>query len=55
MVTASTPVEIKTRPETMINEIPSPRIKAEDMTPSTGTPIDPSAVLIAGRFRETVT
>ena len=46
-VTASTPMEIKIRPETMISEIPSPRIRAEDKTPNTGTPSAPRNILVA--------
>ena len=42
-VTARTAIEIKTRPETIISEIPSPSNRAEDKTPNTGTPSDPRA------------
>ena len=52
---AKTPAEIKINPETMVSVNGSPRIKAEDRTPSTGTPSDPSDVLIAGRLLETDT
>ena len=51
--TAKTPPEIKINPDKMVGVIGSPRIKAEDKTPSTGTPSDPSDVLIAGRLLET--
>jgi hypothetical protein len=53
-LTARTPKRIKPSPETTPKVRDSFRIKAEDRTPMTGTPIEPIAVFMAGRSRETV-